>query len=112
MAKEMSFGLTREQRAAALEKALTLRRARAEVKSRMKAGTLSFTDALAIDCVQGMRTYDLLRSVPGIGTHKAEKLMNKIPIAKNRRVKGLGKHQKVALLDEVEKFVNPQPKSA
>ena len=93
--------LTPEQRAAALEKAAQARAARAEIKARLKMGSLSLRDALGSDDnnVGKLKVVSLLESLPGVGKVKARKVMDDIGIADNRRVQGLGSQQRQALLD-------------
>lgn len=95
--------LTPEQRAAALAKAAEARTARAEVKNKLKLGSLSLADALAStdDTVGKLKVVSLLESLPGVGKVKARKLMEEIGIADNRRVQGLGAQQKAALLEQL-----------
>jgi DNA uptake protein ComE-like DNA-binding protein len=92
--------LTPEQRAAALDKAAQARAARAEIKARLKMGSMSLADALSSDDVNvaKLKVVSLLESLPGVGKVKARKLMDEIGIADNRRVQGLGAQQKSALL--------------
>ena len=95
--------LTPEQRTAALAKAAEARTARAEVKNRLKLGTLSLKEALAsTDSTIGkLKVVSLLESLPGVGKVKARKIMEEIGIADNRRVQGLGSVQRQALLDSL-----------
>jgi hypothetical protein len=97
--------LTPEQRASALAKAAEARTARAELKSRLKMGSLTLSEALAsIDSTVGkLKVVSLLESLPGVGKVKARKIMEDIGIADNRRVQGLGGQQKAALLDQLGK---------
>ena len=92
--------LTPEQRAAALEKAAEARAARAEIKARLKMGSMSLSDALASDDtnVGKLKVVSLLESLPGVGKVKARRVMDEIGIADNRRVQGLGEQQKRQLL--------------
>ncbi|WP_117000461.1 integration host factor, actinobacterial type [Desertimonas flava] len=92
--------LSPEQRAAALEKAKEARAARAEVKARLKMGSLSLADALGSDDtnIGKLKVVSLLESLPGVGKVKARKVMEDIGIADNRRVQGLGAQQRSALL--------------
>lgn len=100
--------LTPEQRAAALDKAFKARQARAEVKADLKSGRTSLAavlDRTADDeALSKMKVHDLLRSLPGVGDRRATSLMEEIGIAASRRLKGLGVHQRAALL---EKFGTP-----
>jgi hypothetical protein len=95
--------LTPEQRTAALAKAAEARAARAELKARLKMGSLSLTDALAsTDSTVGkLKVVSLLESLPGVGKVKARRIMEDIGIADNRRVQGLGAQQKQSLLDQL-----------
>jgi hypothetical protein len=92
--------LTEQQRKDALEKAKQARAARAEVKARLKMGTLSLKDALDSDDVNigKLKVVSLLESLPGVGKVKARKVMEEIGIADNRRVQGLGAQQRQSLL--------------
>lgn len=95
--------LTPEQRAAALAKAAEARTARAEVKARLKSGSLTLADALAAtdDTIGKLKVVSLLESLPGVGKVKARKIMEEIGIAENRRVQGLGAQQKQSLLEQL-----------
>jgi hypothetical protein len=94
--------LTPEQRASALAKAGQARAARAEVKTGLKAGTLTFADALrdGSDTVGKMKVTALLESLPGVGKVRARQIMDRIGIAESRRVRGLGANQRAALEQE------------
>lgn len=93
--------LTPEQRAAALAKAAEARAARAEIKARLKMGSMSLAEALESDDVNvgKLKVVSLLESLPGVGKVKARKVMEDVEIADNRRVQGLGGQQKQKLLD-------------
>ena len=93
--------LTPEQRAAALAKAAEARRERAEVKNRLKHSGASLTEVLKEgeknDVVGKMKVSALLESLPGVGKVRAAQIMERIGIAENRRVRGLGANQIAAL---------------
>ena len=93
--------LTREQRAAALVKAAEARVARAEIKARLKMGSMSLADALSSTDgnVGKLKVVSMLESLPGLGKVKARRVMSDIEIADNRRVQGLGAQQKLKLLE-------------
>lgn len=95
--------LTPEQRAAALEKAALARAAMADVKARLKIGSMSLAEALASDdpAVGKLKVVSLLEALPGLGKVKARRLMEEIGIADNRRVQGLGPQQRAALLEHL-----------
>jgi hypothetical protein len=95
--------LTPEQREAALAKAAEARRARAELKERLKMGSLTlpqlFSQADDSDHVGKMKVLAVLEALPGVGKVKARRTMEEIGIADTRRVRGLGEQQKKALLN-------------
>jgi hypothetical protein len=96
--------LTAEQRQAALEKAAVARRARAEVKDRLKMGSLSLTELFQLadkdETIGKIKVLALLESLPGVGKVKARRVMDDVGIAETRRVQGLGAQQRARLLEE------------
>ena len=94
--------LSPSQRQAALEKAAAARRQRAEVKDKLKMGSLSLQelfDQSARDEVVGkMKVLTVLESLPGVGKVKARRIMDDVEISETRRVRGLGDKQRRALL--------------
>jgi hypothetical protein len=96
--------LTPEQRQAALEKAAAARRARAELKERLKMGSLSLPELLAQaendEMIGKMKVLAVLESLPGVGKVKARRTMEEIEISETRRLRGLGDQQKRKLLEE------------
>ena len=101
----MSFNeLTAEQRQAALDKAKEMRAARAAIRADLKAGRLSPAEAVArIDdpVVGRIKVSTFIRSLPGFGKAKAEKVMADLGIMENRRLAGLGARQREALLEQL-----------
>ncbi len=95
--------LTPEQRAAALEKAAEARRARAEVKNRLKYSHGSLAEVIDLgksdEVIGKLKVVSLLESLPGVGKVKARAIMEDIGIAETRRVRGLGPHQSAALIE-------------
>ncbi len=95
--------LTAEQRAAALAKAAAARKARAELKERLKRGGTDLkqvlTDAEEDDILGKMKVSALLESLPKVGKVKAAEIMTELEIAPTRRVRGLGERQRRALLE-------------
>ncbi len=96
--------LTTEQRARALEKAAEARLRRAEFKRDLKAGKISLSAALdrakSDDTLGKMRVSALLASLPGIGAAKSKAIMERTKISENRRIGGLGPHQREALIKQ------------
>jgi len=93
--------LTPEQRRAALEKAAAARRARAELKDKLKHATLTLAEILASgegdEVVGKMKVSALLEAMPGVGKVRAQRIMDKLEISPSRRVRGLGAKQRSAL---------------
>ncbi len=96
--------LTAEQRQAALEKAAKVRRERAEVKEKLKLGSLTLEELLAQaesdETVGKMKVVSVLESLPGLGKVKARRLMETVGISDSRRLQGLGAKQRAELLKE------------
>lgn len=95
--------LSPEQRAAALAKAAEARTARADIKARLKMGSMTLAQALDSNDpnVGKLKVVSLLESLPGVGKVKARRVMEDVGIADNRRVQGLGAQQRAALLDQL-----------
>lgn len=89
--------LSSAQLEAAREAATQARRARAELKDKVKSGQLSFAEALTMavadDTLSRIRVVDLLRAMPRVGITRAAEIMESLNIAANRRIRGLGRHQ-------------------
>jgi hypothetical protein len=94
--------LTEEQRTAALAKAAEARRARAELKEKLKMGSLTLRELLdqveGDDIIGKMKVVAVLESLPGVGKVKARRTMEEIGISETRRVRGLGDQQRASLL--------------
>lgn len=96
--------LTPEQRADALIKAALSRRARADVKAKVKAGTMGISDVLIAaksdPAIAKLRVSELLEALPGVGKIRAAAIMERMRISKPRRIQGLGVHQRAELISE------------
>jgi hypothetical protein len=94
--------LTDEQRKAALEKAAEARRIRAELKDRLKMGSVTLAEVLEVaagdEIIGKTKVLAVLESLPGVGKVKARRLMEDIGIAESRRLRGLGDQQRASLL--------------
>ncbi len=94
--------LSPDQRQAALEKAARARRQRAELKEKLKMGSVSFSEVLdranQDETVGKMKVLAVLESLPGVGKVKARHLMEEVGISETRRMQGLGSNQREALL--------------
>ena len=99
--------LSPEQRQAALAKAAAARRARAEIKEKLKMGSLSLKELLdqsgTDDVVGKMKVLSVLESLPGLGKVKARRLLEENGIPDTRRVQGLGANQRDALLQSTQR---------
>ncbi|HET6873975.1 MAG TPA: integration host factor, actinobacterial type [Acidimicrobiales bacterium] len=97
--------LSADQRQAALEKAAAARRARAELKERLKMGSLTLKELLVQadrdEVVGKMKVLAMLESLPGVGKVKARRLMEEIGISDNRTLHGLGDQQRKKLFEKL-----------
>lgn len=98
--------LTDEQRAAALVKAAAARKARAEIKERLKMGSMTlpelFEQAVGNDTIGKMKVLAVLESLPGLGKVKARRLLEECEVSETRRVQGLGRNQRDKLLESLK----------
>jgi transposase len=96
--------LSPEQRAAALEKAAAARKARAELKDKLKHSGITLAEVLSAaetdEVIGKMKVSAVLESLPGVGKVRASQLLERFKIAESRRVRGLGENQRRALLEE------------
>ena len=98
--------LSPDQRQAALEKAAAARRLRAELKEKLKMGSLSLKELLdqasRDEVVAKMKVVAVLESLPGLGKVKARRLMADVGISEARRIQGLGDNQRKKLFEKLE----------
>ena len=97
--------LSPDQRQAALDKAAAARRQRAELKEKLKMGSVNLKELLEQadrdEVVAKMKVVTVLESLPGLGKVKARRLMEECSISESRRVQGLGEKQRRVLLDKL-----------
>ncbi len=96
--------LSPEDRKKALEKAAQARQARADLRQKIKGGTMSFADVMKKSddpIVARMKVATLLESLPGFGKAKAAKIMAEFEISESRRVQGLGARQRELLMQRL-----------
>jgi S13-like H2TH domain len=97
--------LSADQRQAALEKAAAVRKQRAELKDRLKMGSVSLKELLdqgqRDEVVGKMKVLTVLESLPGLGKVKARRAMDEVGISETRRVQGLGDQQRRKLLEKL-----------
>ncbi len=100
--------LTPEQRQLALEKAAAARRQRAEVKDKLKIGSLTLRELFeaadrndeAGEMLAKLKVVSVLESLPGVGKVRARNIMSELEISESRRLRGLGANQRRALLEK------------
>ena len=94
--------LTPEQRQAALEKAAEARRQRAEVKAKLKQGSMGLDDLFdqgsRDEALAKLKVVSVLESLPGVGKVQARRIMQELDISESRRLRGLGRNQREGLL--------------
>ena len=75
--------LTPEQREAALAKAAEARRVRAEVKERLKMGSLNLAELFTLgdrdDILAKLKVVNVLESLPGVGKVRARRIPDSDP---------------------------------
>ena len=98
--------LTEAERTRAREKATAARAVRADIKLRVKSGEMSIEEVIlsraSEEAVGRLKVVDLLRALPGVGERRAAGIMASVGIAPTRRVRGLGVHQRKALIELLE----------
>ncbi|HHV79810.1 MAG TPA: integration host factor [Firmicutes bacterium] len=92
--------LSIDEKKEALQKAQAMRKKRSELRNALKKGEVTLSDILASEdeVTSRMRVSYLLRSLPRVGKIKAQKIMEEIGIDEARRIQGLGKRQREALI--------------
>jgi hypothetical protein len=97
--------LSADQRQAALEKAAAARRLRAELKEKLKMGSVTLRELLdqgdQDEVVGRMKVLAVLESLPGLGKVKARRLMDDVGISETRRLQGLGDQQRKKLFEKL-----------
>ncbi len=100
--------LSPDQRQAALDKAASARRRRAELKEKLKMGSITLRELLEQgerdEVVGKMKVVAVLESLPGVGKVKARRLMEEIGISDARRVQGLGDNQRKRLFERLSQL--------
>lgn len=95
--------LTDEQRKQALAKAAEARKARAELKEKLKRGDTNLKEVLdqaqSDEIIGKTKVSALLEALPKVGKVKAKEIMEQLEIAQTRRLRGLGDRQRRALLE-------------
>ena len=81
------------------------RRLRAELKEKLKMGSITLKELLGQadgdETVGKMKVLAVLESLPGLGKVKARRLMEEIGISESRRLQGLGDQQRKKLFEKL-----------
>lgn len=89
--------LSPEQLESARSAATAARRARADLKEKVRTGQMTLGQALEHaaedEVLSRVKVVDLLRSLPRVGITRSQDIMENLQIAPNRRIRGLGRHQ-------------------
>ncbi len=98
--------LTEEQRKANLEKAMKMRKERADIRAKLANGTYTVADVIYFadsrdKAAAGLRVKQMINALPGYGFKKTQALMRELGISENKRVGGLGVNQAKALIDRL-----------
>ena len=99
--------MTAEQRKANLEKAMKLRKERAELRRQLAVGVLDVCDLIDLaergdKAASGMRVKQMISAMSGYGFRKTQELMRELHIAESRRVGGLGVKQAQSLIAKLD----------
>ncbi|MDQ0673007.1 MULTISPECIES: integration host factor, actinobacterial type [Micrococcaceae] len=98
--------LSASERTDALNKAAAARATRAAAKESLKNGERSasqiINSAMEDEAMARMKVSELLEALPGIGKVRAAGIMKQLGIAASRRLRGLGVHQRRALVDFID----------
>lgn len=97
--------LSAEQRASAVAVAAAARAVRAQARADLKSGRIGLAEVLeragAGSPLATMRVTALVAALPGYGPVRTAALLAELRIAESRRIRGLGPHQRAALLRRI-----------
>lgn len=88
---------TVEQRQSALDRAMQVRRERAQLRQDLKAGRVDPLQVIDQEQYGAVRVTWFLQSLPGIGAARAATMMTELQIADSRRLGGLSDRQRAGL---------------
>lgn len=98
--------LTPAQRHDALSRAMAARSTRSEAKAALRTGALTVAELLARadtdEALARLKVTDMLECLHGVGPVRALAILERLGIAPSRRLRGLGVHQRTALVDFLE----------
>jgi hypothetical protein len=92
--------ISEEKRDESLKKARYYKSRRAEIKRSLKKGLVNFSTFFAegnayIDLIANMKLIDMVKSLPGIGDIKAQKILKSLGISRRKTINGLSKKQNI-----------------
>jgi guanylate kinase len=93
-----------DARARGREQALVARQRRAQVKADLKKGDVDVAEVLASrhdPVLSRMRTFEVVRSLPGVGPARTHRVLTECGIDPSRRIGQLGEHQVARLIASV-----------
>jgi hypothetical protein len=82
-----------------LDYANAIRMGRAQVKREIRSGEKSIGEALELECVQGMRVWDLLKAQRAWGPQKTARAMNDVRVGQFRKVENLSPRQRALVAE-------------
>lgn len=96
--------LTDQQRQQYLAKAMEARHERAVLKAELKEGKITIANVFELadkgnETARRLPCKQLVSSLPGYGFRKTQDLMRRLGISEARRVRGLGRKQREALIE-------------
>lgn len=103
----MTTPLDDAARARGRDKALAARRQRAQLKQRLKIGSIGFTEVMSArndPVMSRLRIGDVVRALPGVGPARSERIMAECDVDPTRRLGQLGEHQVARLQDRVNRI--------
>ena len=86
-----------------LDYANAIRMGRAQVKREIRSGEKSIREALELECVQGMRVWDLLKAQWEWGPQRTSCAMNDLGIGQFRKVENLTARQRALVAEATAK---------
>jgi hypothetical protein len=100
--------LTKEQRQESLAKGLEIRSRRKAYRAALRDESMTVAHIIELanggdKAASNMRVAMLISALPGYGEKRTWNLMQRLRIAPNRKVNGLGSRQREALLDALRK---------
>ena len=90
--------ISKEKRDVGLIKARYYKAQRSEIKQSIKKGLVDFNTFFSEsncrnDVISNMKLIDMIKSIPGVGDIKAQKILKSLSISWRKTIKGLSKKQ-------------------